>query len=69
VGRVVAATKRELDMALEAAGETFESWSRTAPEARARILLRAAAIMRRRKFGMLAWEVYEGGKPWAEADG
>jgi 1-pyrroline-5-carboxylate dehydrogenase len=24
--------------------------------------------MRRRKFEMLAWEVYEGGKPWAEAD-
>ena len=31
-------------------------------------MLRAAAIMRRRKFEMLAWEVYEGGKPWAEAD-
>jgi 1-pyrroline-5-carboxylate dehydrogenase len=68
VGRVVAATERKSDMALEAAGETFESWSWTAPEARARIFLRAAAIMRRRKFGMLAWEVYEGGKPWAEAD-
>src|SRR5919202_6343516 len=68
VGRVAAATEREADMALETATKTFESWSRTAPEARARILLRAAAIMRRRKFEMLAWEVYEGGKPWAEAD-
>src|SRR5919206_752084 len=68
VGRVSAATGREADMALETATETFESWGRTAPEARARILLRAAAIMRRRKFEMLAWEVYEGGKPWAEAD-
>jgi 1-pyrroline-5-carboxylate dehydrogenase len=55
-------------MALEAATKTFNSWSTTEPEARARILLRAAAIMRRRKFEMLAWEVYEGGKPWAEAD-
>jgi 1-pyrroline-5-carboxylate dehydrogenase len=68
VGRVAAAGEREADMALETATKTFESWSRTAPEARARILLRAAAIMRRRKFEMLAWEVYEGGKPWAEAD-
>ncbi len=68
VGRTGRATEREADMALETATKTFDSWSKTEPEARARILLRAAAIMRRRKFEMLAWEVYEGGKPWAEAD-
>jgi 1-pyrroline-5-carboxylate dehydrogenase len=68
VGRVAAAGEREADMALETATKAFESWSRTAPEARARVLLRAAAIMRRRKFEMLAWEVHEGGQPWAEAD-
>src|SRR5215211_2484118 len=68
VGRVGRATEREAHMALETATKAFESWSRTAPEARARVLLRAAAIMRRRKFEILAWEVYEGGKPWAEAD-
>lgn len=68
VGRVARATEQEADMALETATRTFETWSRTPPEARARILLRAAAIMKRRKFEMLAWEVYEGGKPWAEAD-
>src|SRR4051812_37186804 len=68
VGRVARTTEREADIVLETATKTFGSWSRTKPEARARILLRAAAIMRRRKFEMLAWEVYEGGKPWAEAD-
>jgi 1-pyrroline-5-carboxylate dehydrogenase len=68
IGRVAAATEREADMALETARETFESWSRTVPEARARVLLRAAAIMRRRKFELLAWHVYEGAPPWAEAD-
>src|SRR5215212_8494634 len=68
IGRVAAASEREADMALEIATSTFESWSRTAPEARARILLRAAAIMRRRKFEMLAWHVHEGAPPWAEAD-
>ena len=67
-GRVGRATEREADMALEAATKTFDSWSKTGPEARARILLRAAAIMRWRKFEMLAWEVHEGGKPWDEAD-
>jgi 1-pyrroline-5-carboxylate dehydrogenase len=68
VGRTGRATEREADMALETATKAFETWSRTAPEARARIMLRAAANMRRRKFEMLAWEVHEGGKPWAEAD-
>src|ERR687897_1061030 len=68
VGRVAAAGEREADMALETATKAFESWSRTAPEARARVLLRAAAVMRRRKFEILAWEVHEGGQPWAEAD-
>jgi 1-pyrroline-5-carboxylate dehydrogenase len=68
VGHVASATEREADMALETATKTFETWSRTKPEARARILLRASAIMKRRKFELLAWEVYEGGKPWGEAD-
>ncbi len=68
VGRVAAAGEREADLALDMATAAFEYWSRTAPEARARILLRAAGIMRRRRFELLAWEAYEGGKPWAEAD-
>jgi 1-pyrroline-5-carboxylate dehydrogenase len=68
VGRTASATEREADMALESATSTFETWSRTSAEARARILLRASAIMKRRRFELLAWEAYEGGKPWAEAD-
>ncbi|MBA2511763.1 MAG: L-glutamate gamma-semialdehyde dehydrogenase [Rubrobacteraceae bacterium] len=68
VGRTAAATEREADMALDVATGAFEHWSRTGPEARARVLLRAAAIMKRRKFELLAWEVFEGGKPWFEAD-
>ena len=68
VGRTARATEREADLALDVATGAFEHWSRTAPEARARVLLRAAAIMKKRKFELLAWEVFEGGKPWSEAD-
>src|ERR687896_252241 len=68
VGRTASATEREADMALETATSTFETWRGTSPEARARILLRASAIMKRRRFELLAWEAYEGGKPWFEAD-
>ncbi|WP_119066214.1 L-glutamate gamma-semialdehyde dehydrogenase [Rubrobacter indicoceani] len=68
VGTTGSATTEEADLALRTATEVFETWSRTAPEARARVLLRASAIMKRRKFEFLAWEKFEGGKPWAEAD-
>src|SRR5215210_7055637 len=68
VGRTASATEREADMALDTATGAFEHWSRTSPEARARVLLRASAIMKRRKFELLAWEAFEGGKPWNEAD-
>ncbi len=68
VGRTGRATEREADMALETAKRTFESWSRTEPTARARILLRASAIMKRRKMEFMAWEVYESGKIPSEAD-
>src|SRR3712207_2882910 len=67
VGRVAAAGEREADMALKTATKTFETWSRTAPESRARILLRAAGIMHRRNFGLHAGEGHEGGRLCAEA--
>lgn len=39
------------------------------PEARARVLFKAAALMRRRKHQFSAWLSVEVGKSWAEADG
>jgi 1-pyrroline-5-carboxylate dehydrogenase len=59
----------EADKALAAATEAFESWSRVAPRERAGYLLRAAAIMRRRKHEFSAVMTLEVGKTWAEADG
>jgi 1-pyrroline-5-carboxylate dehydrogenase len=56
------------DQAIAAAEEAFETWKQTAPEARARYLLRAAAEMRRRKHEFSALMVLEVGKSWIEAD-
>ena len=67
IGRTASATEREADMALSTAAKSFESWSRTSAEYRARILLRAAGIMRRRKLELIGWEVYESGKVPSEA--
>ncbi|BBW98237.1 L-glutamate gamma-semialdehyde dehydrogenase [Geobacillus icigianus] len=68
VGRVAKANQELAERAMKAADEAFRTWSRTSPEARADILFRAAAIVRRRKHEFSAWLVKEAGKPWREAD-
>ncbi|WP_457632878.1 aldehyde dehydrogenase family protein, partial [Oceanithermus desulfurans] len=67
VGRAAKAGPAEADAALEAAWKAFETWKRWPQEHRSRVLWKAAAIMRRRKFELAAWMVYEVGKNWVEA--
>ncbi|WP_428333119.1 aldehyde dehydrogenase family protein [Novosphingobium sp.] len=69
VGRTARASAGHADQAVAAARAAFASWSGTPPRDRAGVLLRAAAILRRRRFELMAWEVFECGKPWREADG
>lgn len=54
--------------AIETADSAFQTWRFVAPEERARYLLKAAAIIRRRKFEFSAVMVYEVSKSWVEAD-
>ncbi|CAM3845062.1 L-glutamate gamma-semialdehyde dehydrogenase [Alkalicoccus chagannorensis] len=68
IGSTSKASPKELDQAFAAAKEAFKTWSQTNPTARAELLFRAAAIMRRRKHEMSATVVKEAGKPWREAD-
>lgn len=68
VGRVSSANRNHYEQAMQAAQSAFETWSRMEPKARARILLKAAAAMRRRKHEFSAWMVLEVGKSWPEAD-
>lgn len=63
------ADKELAQRAIEEALKTFESWKWVKPEARAEYLFRAAELMRKRKLELSAWEVYEVGKSWPEADG
>lgn len=63
------ADKELAQRAIEEALKTFESWKWVKPEARAECLFRAAELMRKRKLELSAWEVYEVGKSWPEADG
>src|SRR5207253_1635745 len=69
VGHVAEAGIPEAGRAVKAARDAFEKWSRTSFETRCRLLERAAEILDRRRFELSALEVFEVGKPWAEADG
>jgi 1-pyrroline-5-carboxylate dehydrogenase len=62
------ATPQLARQAIEAAHAFFPEWSRTPAAARVQMLLRAYAILRRRKYEFDAWLVYEAGKSWMEAE-
>jgi RHH-type proline utilization regulon transcriptional repressor/proline dehydrogenase/delta 1-pyrroline-5-carboxylate dehydrogenase len=68
IGWFPRAGAEEARKAVAVAREAFPAWSGMPAEERAAVLIRAAAILRRRKFTLAAWEVYECGKPWREAD-
>jgi 1-pyrroline-5-carboxylate dehydrogenase len=68
IGVVAQADQKLAEQAMQVALKTFETWKHTDPAMRARILFKAAAIMRRRKHEFSATMVYEVGKSWAEAD-
>lgn len=68
VGRASMAGPAEIDRAFDVAEAAFADWSRWPAEDRARALWRLAAIMRRRKLELCAWETFEAGKNFREAD-
>ncbi len=69
IGRFPESTAADASRAVEAAARAFASWSRFAAEERSALLVRIAAILRRRKHDFSAMMVLEESKAWAEADG
>jgi len=55
------------DRAVGQANEAFKRWRRVEPDTRARVLIKGAAIMRRRLYELAAWMCYETSKSWIEA--
>lgn len=68
IGSTASATTEHVEKAIAVAEEAFHYWSQVDPEERANLLLKVAAIIRRRKHEFSAYLVYEAGKPWHEAD-
>lgn len=68
VGRTASASVGDANAAVEAARRAFKHWSRVAPVERADWIDRVAVKLRERRYELAAWEVFECGKPWVEAD-
>jgi 1-pyrroline-5-carboxylate dehydrogenase len=68
IGTFAKGRKEDVERAVAAADEAFQTWQYSDPHERAGYLLSAAAEMRRRKHEFSAWMVFEIGKAWAEAD-
>ena len=62
------ATVEQAKQALDAAHEAFPVWRDTPVKERADMLRRVADEFNRRRFEISAWQVFECGKPWREAD-
>ncbi len=63
------ASEQDARNAVEAAFDYFPHWSGIPAQQRAEYLLRAAEVLRERKYEFDAWLVFEAGKTWAEAEG
>jgi RHH-type proline utilization regulon transcriptional repressor/proline dehydrogenase/delta 1-pyrroline-5-carboxylate dehydrogenase len=68
VGRCASAMPAHAEQAIAAAKKAFPAWRTTPATVRADFLNRAAEVMRRRRFELAAWMIYECGKQWREAD-
>jgi RHH-type proline utilization regulon transcriptional repressor/proline dehydrogenase/delta 1-pyrroline-5-carboxylate dehydrogenase len=68
IGRSARATPAHAERAIAAAKAAFPSWRDTEVWQRAEYFFRAAELMRRRKFELSAWMVFECAKQWREAD-
>lgn len=69
VARIGMATKEMAEQAIQSAHKAFPTWRRTPASERSALLTKVADIMVRDRFKLIATQVYEVGKPWAEADG
>jgi len=69
VAEVTMANVEMAETAMQKAQEAFKTWKKVSAADRAKILDRAADIMLRDRYQLMATQITEVGKPWAEADG
>jgi len=68
IGRISGINGELIDLAVTVAAKAQAAWGKKSAPDRADVLFRAASITRERRLELLAWQVLETGKNWAEAD-
>ena len=68
VARVHMSTSEMAEKAIQSAHKAYKSWKKTPAQERSRLVDQLAALMKRDRFDLIAQQVFEVGKPWAEAD-
>ena len=68
VGVASSATAADVDAALDAAWAAFSGWSRRTAAERAGMIHRVGDLIAERKLEFAAWQTFEAGKNWAEAE-
>lgn len=68
VAQVPSASVSDLGNIIECALKQGDAWRQTDPKDRSEILRKAASTMSRRRYELAAWEIFEVGKPWRDAD-
>ncbi len=68
VGLVSLASEEDAQKAIQSALHAFPSWKNTSVNERALCLERLADLMVKERFQLVATQIHEVGKPWAEAD-
>ncbi|NUN06839.1 MAG: bifunctional proline dehydrogenase/L-glutamate gamma-semialdehyde dehydrogenase [Bdellovibrio sp.] len=69
VAKVNMASIEHAEQAMQTAQATYKTWKTVPAEQRAALVDKLADLMQRDRFKLIAQQVMEVGKPWAEADG
>lgn len=68
IGRVAMASRKEVQAAIDAAKKALPAWRDYSADKRAKCLFKAARIVEQERDELAAWQVFEAGKNWREAD-
>lgn len=68
IAKVQCATSEQANQAVEIAAKAWPAWRKTTAQYRADLLNKLADLMTKNKNSLIASQIYEVGKPWAEAD-
>ena len=68
VGKASSADRDHVDSAIDAAWGAFRDWSRRTAAERAGMIHRVGDLIAERSYEFAAWQTYEAGKNWAEAE-